>query len=148
MSLLVFYPNSYSGADKIVNIINAQKKNNKNIHVIKNLSHEEYVSLLKHSLAMVGNSSSGIVEAASLKVGVVDIGNRQKFRETPTNVIRANFNEQEIQRSVKKVLYDKNFQKSVKNAKSPYGSGKASKKIVKLLKNIKINNNLLKKKFI
>lgn len=144
-SIVVFLPNSYSGADKIVSIILKYKKH---IHVIENRPHGEYLSLLRHALAMVGNSSSGIVEAASLRVGVVDVGNRQKFREATINVLHVNFSTEEIERAIRKVLYDKHFKRKVKSVKSPYGQGNASQKILKVLKKLKINDTLLKKKFI
>jgi len=148
MGILVIYPNAYAGGAKIIKVINKYKRANKNIYTLKNLPHEKYISLLKYSSVLVGNSSSGIVEAASLKVPVVNIGDRQKFRETPQNVIRISYKKELIEKAIKKALCDKGFQKRVKLARSPYGDGRASERIVRILNKIKINKDLLSKKFI
>lgn len=148
MGILVIYPNAYVGGAKIIEVINKYQVANKNILAFKNLPHEKYISLLKHCSVLVGNSSSGIVETASLKVPVVNIGTRQKFRESPQNVINADYKKESIEKAIKKALYNKEFWQKVKFSKSPYGDGKASERIVKILNRIKINQGLLPKKFV
>ena len=104
-----------------------------------------YLSALKHVDVVVGNSSSGIMEAPSFKIGTINIGQRQKGRIKSISIIDCHPKKKDIQKSFKKV-YSDHFQKLLKYTKNPYDSGLSSKKVVKVLKNYKINN-ILKKIF-
>lgn len=121
-------------------------KNYKNCKIFENLGTQIYFNLMKYSIAMVGNSSSGIIEAPSFKLPVVNIGTRQKGRIKARNVIDVGYTKDEIIKGINKAL-SKTFRDSLKNLKNPYGDGKASKRIVNTLKKIKIDEKLLKKKF-
>ena len=87
----------------------------------------------------MGNSSSGILESPSLKIPVVNIGDRQQFREKNKNILNAEYNEKDIYLKIKKAI---NMKKKIKNIKNLHGDGKSSKIIFIIL--IKIRN-LLKK---
>ena len=89
---------------------------------------------------MVGNSSSGIIEAASLRTPVVNIGSRQNCRERSNNIIDVSINSSEIINGINKALvFDKTLFRNV------YGDGKSSKRILNLLKNIDLNSKILDK---
>lgn len=105
----------------------------------------KYLSAMRLVDAVVGNSSSGLIEAPSFKVGTINIGERQKGRIRAKSVIDCLPNRKDIQKSFRK-LYSKNFQRLLKNVTNPYDDGLPSKKIVKVLKNYKLQN-ILKKKF-
>ena len=104
-----------------------------------------YLSAIKYADIVLGNSSSGISEAPSLKKATINIGNRQKGRIKAASIIDAKCDKSKILKAIKKA-YSKDFQAKLKSVKNPYDSGFASKKIVKVLENIKLNG-ILKKKF-
>ena len=97
---------------------------------------------------MVGNSSSGIIEAASFKLPVVNIGDRQEGRFKSLNIIDCVCSKIAIKKALDKVLSE-GFIKSVINLKSPYGDGNASLRIIDILESIDFNNKsqYLKKGF-
>jgi UDP-N-acetylglucosamine 2-epimerase (non-hydrolysing)/GDP/UDP-N,N'-diacetylbacillosamine 2-epimerase (hydrolysing) len=95
---------------------------------------------------LVGNSSSGIIEAPSFKLPVVNIGGRQENREQSSNVINAPHDRNAIMKAIKKSLYDKKYLSKVMKCKNPYGDGRASQRIIRVLSNIKLNRKLLEKK--
>lgn len=106
-----------------------------------------YLSLLKHAAVMVGNSSSGLIEAPSFDLPVVNIGDRQRGRLRGNNVIDVyEYSEQSISSAIKKALSPE-FKSSIKGKKNPYGDGSASLKIVDKLKTLILNEKLLKKPF-
>ena len=104
-----------------------------------------YLSALQFMDAVVGNSSSGLLEAPSFNIGTIDIGDRQKGRIKADSVISCSPKKEDINKSLKK-LYSKGFQNIVKNVKNPYGSGGASQKIISIIKDINLEE-ILKKPF-
>ena len=96
---------------------------------------------------LVGNSSSGIVEAATFSTPVINLGIRQKGKLMPKNLIDCSFNYSSILRLINKIE-KKKFKKKVAEIKNPYGDGKSGIRIGKYLKNLKIKNNFFQKRFI
>ena len=137
---LFVLPNNDSGALNIIKII---KKNN--VNHTSTLKLQEYKTLLANCKILIGNSSSGIHEAASYKKPVINIGNRQNGRLKPNNVIDVSCNTNEIIKKINFILNDKKFNKFLKNLKNPYGDGNSAKRIVKHLKNIDISKNIIQK---
>ena len=117
----------------------------KNFKIFTNLSHLEYLSIVKHSDVLIGNSSSGIIEAPSLGTPVINVGTRNVGREHAKNVIFVNAKVGEIKKSLKKSLYDVGFRQKAKRGLNPYGNGNASDKILRKLIKIKIDKRLMKK---
>jgi GDP/UDP-N,N'-diacetylbacillosamine 2-epimerase (hydrolysing) len=122
----------------------AKKNSNKSIGVAS-LGQLNYLSALQHIDVIVGNSSSGISEAPSFKIGTINIGDRQNGRIKAESVIDCLSNKKDIKRAIKRV-YSAEFKNLLKNVKNPYGDGCSSKKIIKVLKNVKLDN-ILKKIF-
>jgi len=143
---VVIYPNADAGGRRMIEIINMYEQHNSNIKTYKNIPRKEYLSLLKVASVLVGNSSSGIIEASSFKLPVVNIGTRQKGRERGENVIDANYEKEDIKSKILMCLYDINFKQKVKSCNNPYGDGKAGDKITQILCDININERLLQKK--
>ena len=141
---VIIYPNNDSGAGEIIEEIEKRTYVN-TFRIFKNLPHLEYFSLLRYAKALVGNSSSGIIEAPSLRLPVINIGSRNVGRDHGENVIFVDANRDEIKKAIKKVLNDIKFKRKVANCSSPYGDGNASKRIVKVLREIEINGTLLRK---
>lgn len=104
-----------------------------------------YLSALQYVDAVVGNSSSGLAEAPSFKIGTINIGDRQKGRIKAQSVIDSEVNKSSILKSFSK-LYSRDFQDLLKESKNPYGDGIASKKIIEIIKNEDLKN-ILKKSF-
>ncbi len=101
---------------------------------------------MKNANVLIGNSSSGIIEAPSFHLPVINIGSRQIKRERTGNVIDVGYNKKEIKNAINKALFDKRFRERVKKIKNPYGDGKAGVKIADVLSRIKIDKKLLQKK--
>lgn len=108
------------------------------------LGQSRYMSALKHVDAVVGNSSSGLLEAPSFRIGTVNIGDRQKGRIKAKSVIDCSANKKEIKKAIDKI-YSKKFQTLLKNVKNPYSGGNTSKKIVNVLKKISFPLSIKKK---
>jgi len=100
------------------------------------------LSLLKHSGALVGNSSSGIIESTSLSVPVVNIGIRQLGREHAANVIDVPAERQAIKRALLQALSPKS-RRSLRHLKNPYGEGKAADIISQALGSAPLGQKLL-----
>jgi len=125
------------------------RANPKKYSFIENLGQRRYYSCLKNFDVMIGNSSSGIVEAPSFGLPVVNIGDRQKNRVRAANVIDSDLKSAHIKRSIEKAL-SKKFIHSLKGVKNPYvrfRDGRASYRIKEVLKKIELSEGLLKKDF-
>ena len=142
---VLIYPNADAGGRRMIKVIKKYEKY-PFIKAFKSLPRKDYLSLMKVASVMVGNSSSGIVEAPSFHLPVINIGSRQEGRERAGNVIDVGYSKNGIINAIQKALYDKKFKAKVKKCKSPYGDGKASQRIVKILNEIKINKKLLQKR--
>ncbi len=142
--IISIFPNSDSGYDDIIKILNQFKKNHSIFELYPSLPRDDFLGMLKHSGVLVGNSSSGFIESTYLSIPVVNIGTRQNNREGGKNIINISGNSvSEIRNAVIKSLKKNNSKKTSKQF--IYGNGTSSKKIVKILKTIKINEELLKK---
>jgi len=138
--------NSDTDGRVINDMIDIYVKNNANKSIgFISLGQLRYLSALQYMDAMVGNSSSGLLEAPSFKIGTINIGDRQKGRIMADSVISCDPNIESIRRAVGK-LYSEEFQNVLEHTKNPYGNGYASTKILKILKDIKLES-LIKKKF-
>lgn len=142
---IVIYPNADAGGRKMIKVIEKYRRH-PFIKTYKSLPHIEYLALMQTAKVMVGNSSSGIIETSLIHLPAVNIGTRQEGRERAENVIDVPHNKIEIIKAIKKTLFDKKFRTKVKKCKNPYGDGRASERIVKILSEIKIDKKLLQKK--
>jgi UDP-N-acetylglucosamine 2-epimerase (non-hydrolysing)/GDP/UDP-N,N'-diacetylbacillosamine 2-epimerase (hydrolysing) len=143
---ILIYPNADAGGRRMIKIIKEYVKKYPFINAFKNVPHPDYLSLMKHASLMVGNSSSGIIEAPSFHLPVVNIGSRQEGRERSDNVIDASYNSEDIKKAIEKALFDEDYIKKLKTVESPYGDGRAFERIVHLLNSIKIDKKLIQKR--
>ncbi|MFH1846208.1 MAG: UDP-N-acetylglucosamine 2-epimerase [Candidatus Omnitrophota bacterium] len=147
MRIIFTMPNADTGYKVITGKIKKYAaKNKKHVKVFTSLGQIRYLSLLKYADLMVGNSSSGIVEAPSFRLPVVNIGDRQKGRIKPDNVIDCGYSSSEIKKAVKKALSPL-FIGSLAKMKNPYGTENVSVRIKDKLKKIKLGEGLIKKEF-
>lgn len=137
-------PNNDAGGDQISSYL----KDNRNdqFKLYKNIPRQDYLSLLQNCICLIGNSSSGILEAPSFPTPVINIGTRQKGRIRSKNIIDVEtFDKKLIINAIKKTQ-SKEFQNSFKGIKNPYGSGNSSKKILNVLSDMIGKSDLLTKR--
>lgn len=144
LQVIIIYPNNDIGSELIIEEIKKYKAHPK-FKIFKNIQRKIYLSLLKNVDFLIGNSSSGLIESPIFKLPVVNIGDRNKGRETADNVIDVIHDYDEIKNAIKKAL-SKDFRDLCKIVKNPYGDGKASERIVRILEDLKIEKKLLIKK--
>lgn len=114
--------------------------------LVTNLGTAAYFSLMKHAQAMVGNSSSGIIEAASFGLPVVNVGRRQRGRLHGRNVLDVPCESSAIARALRRATSPA-FRRSVSTMKNPYGDGHAAARIVSVLRRVPLDERLLIKRF-
>ncbi len=144
---VITMPNADPGGRSIQALLDRfALKNNARAKTFPSLGQLRYLSLLKHADLMVGNSSSGIVEAPSFRLPVVNIGDRQGGRVRSVNIIDVPVcRKRGIVEAIEKAMSD-DFKGSLRGLKNPYGRGNASEKIVSVLKKINLRG-IVKKQF-
>jgi len=142
---MVLSPNADAGGRSMLRVID-QFNRFPFIKFFANVAHRDYLSLMRYASVLVGNSSSGLIEAPSLKLPMVNVGDRQVGRERGANVIDAPHEKKALVRAIKKALYDKNLLARVKRGKNPYGDGRASQRIIRVLSKINLDKELLQKR--
>ena len=144
LKYLINSPNSDAGYANIVKYYEENLLNDKQFTLFKNLDREIYVNLLRHSKILVGNSSSGLIEAPSLSLPVINIGPRQKSRFNAGNVIFVDYDEKEINNAIDLTQSDL-FKENIKNIKNPYGNGESALNIANVLFTLNIDKELIHK---
>jgi len=122
------YPNTDPGC---FDILKAIEENNNSAHIkfFKTLQREIFVNLMRNAMALVGNSSMGILEAPFYRLPAVNVGDRQKGRLNAGNVEFVRHNKAEIKKALRKACFDKGYRGRIRDLKNPYGDGNASQKI-------------------
>ena len=145
MQILFCYPNSDAGSYSLLQRTQEFVSTYKDARVFVNLDAVSYWSLLRQATVLVGNSSSGIMEAASLGLPVVNVGFRQKGRERAGNVLDA---EPETQSILAKIAEARSpgFREMLTGLVNPYGDGLAAEKIVQVLTTTPLSQDLLVKR--
>ncbi len=143
-NLLFISPNSDAGSRELLQRIAAFAARKANVRFITSIGHQTYVSLLQFLAAIVGNSSSGIMEAASFKLPAVNIGIRQNGREHGKNVVDCAAERNEIASAIGLALSD-SFRASLHNLTNPYGDGHSAEKIAEVLSTVDLSPSLLAK---
>ena len=141
--LLIVYPNADAGGMALIERTRALAATRAETHVFVNLDAVTYWSLLGQVDAIVGNSSSGIMEAASFALPAVNVGMRQQGRERAANVIDAPAVTGSIVAALAKAL-DPAFRSGLKGMENPYGNGTAASKIVRVLTTVELDRLLIK----
>jgi GDP/UDP-N,N'-diacetylbacillosamine 2-epimerase (hydrolysing) len=133
--LIVFTLSSFDFSSSTINklILEFQKKKEMVI-IFKSLGHQNYLSLLKYSELIVGNSSSGIIEFPFFKKVTINVGNRQKGREQANSVVNLKkINDNNLYKLIKKLLLKNN---NIKNIKNPYFNSNSINSTILNLKKI------------
>ena len=142
VGLVFTMPNADPEGAVIAREIEKFVQENKNAASYDSLGHNLYFNVMKVVDLVIGNSSSGLLEAPSFNLPCVNLGNRQVGRMQSALTLQVNIDREAIIRSI-----DKAMAMERKEIENPYGDGKSAKRIVSILNNIKQPQNLLKKKF-
>lgn len=141
---IVIMPNNDAGSYGIRYALQNCKEGK--YYIFANLKREDYLGFMKNCLCMVGNSSSGLLEAPTFKKAAVNIGRRQNHRYQGVNVINVpEFEEEKIVEAVEKAMSKEFVAFLNKNCENPYGDGHSSERIIELLRKTPINERLLVK---
>ncbi len=142
INTFVSYPNVDPGNYEIRKVIEKYSQDS-NFIFYKNLDRDMFLSIYKQSNFMLGNSSSGVCEAASIPIPALNIGTRQTGRYAEENVIFVNSSLANINDGIDKVS-NRNFQNKIKNMKNPYGNGQSASHAYTIIKNRDFKSMLLK----
>lgn len=141
---VIILPNNDAGSLAIQKVIKDRRSLDHNIFA--NLSRIEYLTLMRHSLLIIGNSSSGLLEAPTYNIPAINIGRRQEGRVSGPNVINTAFSETDINNAIELAL-TKGFNDMLsREGFNPYGDGDSSQKILNIVKDIHKTKNLTIKK--
>ena len=117
-----------------------------NARVVKDLGPADYFGMMAASAAMVGNSSSGIIEAPSFALPVVNVGNRQRGRLRAANVIDCETETHAIGEAIARATAPE-FRARLQGMTNPYGDGHAAERMIEVLQTVPLDGDLIKKRF-
>jgi UDP-N-acetylglucosamine 2-epimerase (non-hydrolysing)/GDP/UDP-N,N'-diacetylbacillosamine 2-epimerase (hydrolysing) len=146
MPIVFSLPNSDTGGRVIISAIKDFVSSHSTAQMVDNLGTQGYFSLMSLAAAMVGNSSSGIIEAPSFNLPVVNIGSRQEGRIKAENVIDVGYDSEAIVKGVKRAIQPE-FRQKLKGLHNPYGTGNAAEEIIKRLKEVELDKKMIVKRF-
>jgi UDP-N-acetylglucosamine 2-epimerase (non-hydrolysing)/GDP/UDP-N,N'-diacetylbacillosamine 2-epimerase (hydrolysing) len=141
--LIFVYPNADAGGHALIERTRTLAATRPDTHVFVNLDAVTYWSLLGQVDVMIGNSSSGIMEAASFALPVVNVGMRQQGRERARNILDVPADTALITAALKRALAPA-FRKKLRGMANPYGGGTAAKMIAKVLTSVALETLLIK----
>lgn len=110
---------------------------------VPSLGHKRFVAMMREAHCLVGNSSSGIIEAASVPIPVINIGDRQRGRIRAANVIQIGGDRESLENALDRVR-NLSFRENLKAIRNPYGDGRAAPRILKALKDFVLNPRMAK----
>lgn len=136
---VLVYPNADAGSAAMMDVITRYEKENW-LNTFASLPRHVFCGLLRQTAFLIGNSSSGMIDAPAYGTPVINIGERQEGRERGTNVIDVPPKKDAIAKAVETCLHNKNFIAECRKTQNPYGDGKASMRIVEMLEQIDLND--------
>jgi UDP-N-acetylglucosamine 2-epimerase (non-hydrolysing)/GDP/UDP-N,N'-diacetylbacillosamine 2-epimerase (hydrolysing) len=142
--VVLVYPNSDAGGGRMIDEIESRSLDD--ARTFRNLPREEYLGVMAAADAMVGNSSSGIIEAPSFGLPVVDVGPRQTGRERAANTISTPHGTDAIREAIRRCLGDDEFRDRAAACENPYDRGGAGEGICERLASVELGERLLRKR--
>lgn len=142
MSFIITKANADDGGRMINQMIDEYVKRRENMLAVYSLGAKRYLSAVKHSDLVIGNSSSGIIEVPNLHVPTVNIGDRQRGRLMAESVINCSTDADEIIRAMRKAMSSE-FRKIIQDMPLLYGEGNTSKQIVEVIKKYLIKDGVI-----
>lgn len=144
---IVIYPCSDPGYQGVIDAIDEVKENS-DFLIYKNIENLDFLGLLTDAEALIGNSSTALVEAPYLKLPAVNVGNRQLGRDREENVADVETSVIKIKNRLLYVTSDKLFREQLKKCGYRLGNGRASEQILKVIRGVSLDEKLLRKKLI
>ena len=132
-------PNSDPGSHKMKMVLEKYSEKGWLIKA-ETLPRLQFINLMRHARALVGNSSMGILEAPHYKMPVVNIGNRQQGRLNAGNVDFVPYEIDEIVGAMEKAVHNEKYREKIRNLKNPYGDSSAPIKVRKAIESVDLNN--------
>lgn len=142
MPKICVLPNNDAGSSLVRNSI--LRHRSVKFTIFESLKRADYLGLLKNATAIVGNSSSGILEAPTFLVPAINLGRRQVGRMRAANAIDVPFEREAIIDAVKQAL-DPDYRAKLQGCENPYGKGRSAKTILDILRSTTIDSRLLQK---
>jgi UDP-N-acetylglucosamine 2-epimerase (non-hydrolysing)/GDP/UDP-N,N'-diacetylbacillosamine 2-epimerase (hydrolysing) len=142
---VITYPNADGGGRAMIQVLKAYEAL-PFVRIWKSLEQRRYVSLLRYARAMLGNSSSGIIEAPYFGLPVVSIGTRQQGRQRAENVLDVPHDRDAIEQAIRIALTDETFIQQARHCTNPYGDGHAGERISKVLAQVPLDREFLQKR--
>ena len=146
-TIVVTSANADPGGEVIAEVFRDARARDRRFVLVRSLGSQRYHSLMKVADLMVGNSSSGIIEAPSLGLPVVNVGARQDGRPRGANVIDAKGDVDAIVRAIKRARGEA-FRARARHARNPYDGGRTSERVAKFLLTVKLTDDLRRKRFV
>jgi len=134
LTACIGYPNTDPASRELIEMIECYSKRPE-VLSYRNLPRRAFISLYRRARFIVGNSSSGIIEAASIPLPAINVGLRQRGRLAAANVVFCDGDRLSIAQAIARVL-EKGFQESLKQMQNPYGDGQAAARALYFLRNI------------
>jgi GDP/UDP-N,N'-diacetylbacillosamine 2-epimerase (hydrolysing) len=144
-SLLVTYPNADTAGSTIIERLEEFAGRCARVRLVRNLGDDLYLSMLAAADAMVGNSSSGLIEAPSFALPVVNVGRRQQGRLRGANVLDVGDTTDEILVGLEAALAP-GARERLRGERNPYGDGHAAERIVRVLREVELGPRLVVKR--
>lgn len=141
-------PNTDPGADGVLAGLQAFAARCDRVRLFTFLERKVFVNMMRHAQALIGNSSAGVIEAPSLGLPVVNIGQRQRGREHADNIIFTGYDLNEITSALRRATQDKAFREQAARGSTPYGDGQTGRRIAAILSETEIDTRLLHKRFV
>ena len=146
MPVVATAPNADTHGKRLLARFEAYAEAHSWFQLVPHFGTEGYLSMMAHSAAMVGNSSSGIIEAASFHLPVVNVGNRQRGRLHGANVLDSGYAYVDIVATVRRAL-SPGHRAVCASMGNPYGDGHAARRIASVLRDTPLDERLLMKRF-
>lgn len=141
---VVVYPNADAGGRAMIEVIEKHCRPPRFV-CFRSLPRDDYLKLMTRAKALVGNTSSGLVEAPSFRTPFVNVGERQRGRERGSNVIDVGYGRKDILNGLR-YLDDARFQDALRSVRNPYGDGRTGTRIAQTLADADLTRRVVQKK--
>ncbi len=140
---VLIFPNNDAGSDDVRLMI--ERYHRPFMRIERNLQRRLYAGLMRSASVLVGNSSSGLIEAPAFDLPAVNVGGRQRDRARGPNVIDVDYDRHEIAAAIRRAVRPE-FREHIRGSESPYlCDGRVSQRIVEILKTIPLDDRLIRK---
>jgi UDP-hydrolysing UDP-N-acetyl-D-glucosamine 2-epimerase len=146
-TLIITYPNADTAGRLVIERLEEFAARHPRCRLVQSLGDRAYLSLLRHADLMVGNSSSGLIEAPSFELPVVNVGGRQRGRLRGPNVLDTGYGRDEILQGIEAALAP-GARDRLRGMTNPYGDGRAAERIVRVLRDVALDRALVQKRFV